>query len=724
MANDNPVKTGLMEFLQGSIGTQFVIPVYQRKYTWTAEKEVKQFVTDFDHVLKGDYDKHFMGIIIYLQKTIDFMNREFSIIDGQQRLTTTFLMAYAVRKYFEENNMMNAVNELDRQYLLASNIGGVKYKLKPLVDDDDVYRCIVENRFDDIKDEKSNVILNYNYLYKHVNELINCGYSANDIIMAMNKLYIVVVPISEDENVQKIFESINATGTKLTSADLIRNYLLMDLVSKTQDEYYENYWRKIEDNVSTDSKELELFFRMYLSLKKYELVSKNAVYKEFTSWSEANSEGIKSLFEELVKYSKIYKTVRYKKLNSFNSKLREALEDFRKINSDLPLGLIMEFFRLNEDHKIDDDVLPELVKAINSYLLRRSFCDIDSKNISRLFPTVMKNVMNSCESENDYTKIITKLNQEMVGNNVGTSGSYMPTDKQMYDFLINANVYGRPQLRTVLDRMELSDNPAPVDLSKLSIEHLMPQTPTEEWLAELDTDEETYMANLNRLGNLTLAAVKDNSRMRNLGWKFKNEILKDTGHLKLNESIIPIERWNLNQIEERTKSLIKRICELYPYPHINVDGGSDDMEDESAAIDRCVKFINSECGEGIKKKNNAYSSADLSKGYVVVTSKIYPQGKRKKYWFGYRGKPFENIATCSEQYMIFGCRDMHTSILCIPNSFLKERLGNFNVSLDEQGNVKHHHIVIFKNPEGKWTMLLSNPELKEIDITEFVVNGY
>lgn len=108
----------------------------------------------------------------------------------------------------------------------------------------------------------------------------------------------------------------------------------------------------------------------------------------------------------------------------------------------------------------------------------------------------------------DYTDVLKYLNQEMVGNMASTSGSYMPTDKQMMELLLNANVYKRPALRIVLDRLELHNNPAPVDLSNLSIEHLMPQTPTEEWLEELDTDMETYLENLHRIGNLTLAAKK------------------------------------------------------------------------------------------------------------------------------------------------------------------------------------------------------------------------
>ena len=81
--NQAPVKTGLLKFLRESVGGQFVIPVYQRNYTWTANKEVKQYFEDLKSVLEDKYDKHFLGILIYLDTPIDYSTREFSVIDGQ-----------------------------------------------------------------------------------------------------------------------------------------------------------------------------------------------------------------------------------------------------------------------------------------------------------------------------------------------------------------------------------------------------------------------------------------------------------------------------------------------------------------------------------------------------------------------------------------------------------------------------------------------------------------
>jgi len=716
-----PRRTGLLNMLGSSLGCQFVIPVYQRNYTWSANREVRQYLSDLKNVLDGKYKNHFLGIIIYLEKPIDFATREFSVIDGQQRLTTTFLIIYAVKKILEKNGDNEKVQQLEGQYLTNPyHTDKIKYKLKPLVSDDDIYRNIVEDKFDQIEDSYSNVYKNYRYIEEYLNTLLMEGYSANDILLALDKLYVVTVPISEEDNAQKIFESINATGVKLTSADLIRNYLLMDLPSDIQEKYYRDYWRKIEDNVSSNSKELEMFFRMYLAIKKFTLVAKSAVYREFVDWTEGTAVETEKLFKELLEYAQIYNQLINEEIKKLPNSLKIPVTDFRKIASDIPLSIIMEFYHLYRQNLLSDIVLGDLIYSINTFLLRRSICDMDSQNISKLFPTLLKKVLDKCN--NDYAYILKVLNQEMVGNNANTSGSYMPTDKQMMEYLLNASVYKRPALRIVLDRLELHDNPAPVDLEKLSIEHLMPQTPTEEWLEELDTDEETYYENLHRIGNLTLAAKSDNSKMGNMNWDYKNAVLKGTSHLKLNEEIIPVAKWDLKAIDERSESLINKICDVFPYPDVSIakaDNG--EMVDEKEALETCrVLAFGSNNNVKEIKKGKTYKSDDNKNGYTLTTSKKYIQGNREKYWFGYREYRFEGINDCDNQYMVLGCRSNETTVVCFPKAFLKEKLDNMNVSYDDEGNPSHYHIVLFRDPDGSMSMLLSKPELKEINIDEFV----
>ena len=714
-----PRRVGLMELLMTSTGCQFVIPVYQRNYTWRAELEVKQYLNDLSHVLSQEYKNHFMGILIYLEKSIDFSTRELSVIDGQQRLTTTFLTIYAIREMFKNSGENDRVQQLDGQYLTNPfHKDKIKYKLKPLVADDDVYRCIVEDRLSENNDQQSLIYKNYIYIRNYLEALVANGYTANDILLALNKLYVVCVPISEEDNAQKIFESINATGVKLTAADLIRNFLLMNLDSDTQDKFYAQYWRKIEENISADSKDLEMFFRMYLAIKTYTLVPKNGVYRNFVDWVENKKIATDILFKELLDYAQIYHAINSTPIDSLDKALRVAITDFRKIKSDLPVSIIIELYRLYNIGSIKADVLGQLIQAINAYLIRRNICDMDSQNISKLFPTILRRVMEKCNG--NYTDIVAVLNQEMVGNNAGTSGSYMPTDAQMHDALFSANVYGRPTLRIILDRLELRDNPAPVDLSTLSIEHLMPQTPTEEWLEELDVDEESYMANLHRLGNLTLAAKPDNSKMSNQLWDYKNEVLKSTAHLKMNMELLSIPKWTIKCIDDRTRILIKRICEMFPYPEVDVSAtASSGVVDERTGLKVTVAHMFSYAAE--VRKNSAYTTDDGKKGYILLNSKMYPEGDKEKFWFGYRLSRFELIDQCEEQYCVLICRNKTTLILSLPRLFLDSVKNNCNNSADDEGNIRHYHIVIHRHKDGKVTLLLSKPYLKKIDISKYVV---
>lgn len=570
MSEQTPIRTGLLDFFRKSTGCQFIIPVYQRNYTWTSAKEVAQYMDDLKSVLVGDYNNHFLGILIYLDKTLDTFTREFSVIDGQQRLTTTFIILYAIKALLKESGDAAAIANLDGQYLTNPfSDDKVKYKLKPLVSDDQVYRKIVEERFDEIKESDSNVYKNYLYVLAKLRKYTEEGFSANDILMALNKLYVICVPISEEDNAQKIFESINATGVKLTASDLIRNYVLMDLPSDTQEEYYAKYWKRIENYISSDSKKLELFFRNFLAIKNLNLPNRNDVYRLFVKWLGEFDRDRKDVFEEIVKYAEAYNAIYIRELSELDSSLRKSVKEYRRMLSEMPAPAVMEFYIMCKDGKITEASLAGIIELINIYLVRRGLCNFDTSGITKMFPVLLKNVLNDCNG--DYSNIVEVLKKDLIVKNAGNAMN-MPDDEQLRELVRNANMYNlRATLRIVFDRMEHENNPAPVDLSKLSVEHLMPQKPTPSWLKIVGVDEETYQKNLNRLGNLTLAAASDNSAMGNKPWEYKNAVLKSTAHLKMNEELLKLDDWNLEKINERTEELMDRIIQLYPYPEVSME---------------------------------------------------------------------------------------------------------------------------------------------------------
>ena len=572
-----PRRTGLLEFIRSSMGCQFVIPVYQRNYTWTAGREVKQYLEDLNSVLSNEYPKYFLGIMIYLENPIDYSTREFSVIDGQQRLTTTFLTLYAIKSILSENNLQNDINILEGQYLtnpFATEKS--KFKLKPLVSDDEVYKHIVTDELNSLEDKSSNVYKNYIYIQSFVKEKMNDGYSVNDILMAMDRLYIVCIPVSKEDNAQKIFESINATGVKLRASDLIRNFVLMDLSSDEQEVLYTKYWKKLEDLLSSDAKKLESFFRFFLAAKNKALPNSNMIYSEFVIWfkTQMESNSIEQVLREIVDYADSFNILYRKDINKINSVLKGNIIEYRKILSDMPAPLLLEFFNLhkkneNEDRGFTIEQLNMTIGLVNTYLIRRAICDLDTSSISRLFPALLKDTLNDCDER--YDNVVELLKKNLVNKNKGNA-MYLPDDKQLYNLVINANMYNiRSTLRIFLDKLEHHDNSAPVDLSVLSIEHLMPQTPTKEWYDELKVDADEYLRNLNRLGNLTFATKSDNSAMKNNIWEYKNKVLKGTSHIKINEKILGVKQWNISNIDSRTIELINKINELFPYMSASAD---------------------------------------------------------------------------------------------------------------------------------------------------------
>jgi uncharacterized protein with ParB-like and HNH nuclease domain len=440
-----PIRTGILEMLRNSTSVQYVIPAYQRNYTWKANVEVKKLLDDLDLVLEGKQTKHFLGIMIYLQQSSGMFRIECSVIDGQQRLTTIFLLLYALKEIMSEKGLEDEAEQLEANYLINVTQKDDRYKLKPLVSDDTVYQHIVRQEYDEIEDKHSNVYLNFKYIKNWLEGKLN-NHSVQEIFNALQNLYIVCIPIGIDDYPQKIFESINATGAKLTASDLIRNYILMPITSELQDSYYKKYWRKLESLISSDSKKLESFFRFFIMTKRGTMVNKNATYKAFVNWFEErrSKTDIESIFKEIVKYATYHSIIFKDDISSLPNDMRKSIQEYRMIKSDMPVPLLLEYFALNEAFRktgrgISDKQLADIISTLNSYLMRRALCDMDTSSITHYFPLLLKETLNKIDG--DYTNIVTVFKKCLINENRGTPQE-MPDNKKLKDRIYNANMYG------------------------------------------------------------------------------------------------------------------------------------------------------------------------------------------------------------------------------------------------------------------------------------------
>ena len=222
-----------------------------------------------DILLSGSHtniSSHFIGSIVHVHDDVYSSNRmkELTIIDGQQRLTTITLIYLSLFVFANRIGRNDLVDEIKETYLINKfALEDDKLKLKLTENNDKALKFILRNNNDEVFDTHTNIIENFNYFKSLINDN-----NFEFVLNGLSKLMFVEVALERyKDDPQRIFESLNSTGLELTQADLIRNYILMDLNRKEQNEVYENYWRIIEKNatdISTNTSKVSDFIRDYL----------------------------------------------------------------------------------------------------------------------------------------------------------------------------------------------------------------------------------------------------------------------------------------------------------------------------------------------------------------------------------------------------------------------------------------------------------------------------
>lgn len=582
----NPERKSLLVFLNEIKNTQFVIPVYQRNYIWQENKQIKKFLDDYELLLKGSKDSHFIGIIMFLIIQITLSKTEFSVVDGQQRLITIFLFLQALREVANETGDVEFAEIILNKYLINETITEElfeKLKLKPLVADNNVYSKIILNKSNEITQEekRTNIYRNYISIKQRIKEWFG-SYPLEDLLYALDKFYFVVIPLGGNDKPQEIFETINSAGAELSKSDLIRNYILMNISSDEQETLYKNYWQPMEDLFYKNGK-MESFFRMFLANQNYVLDNMEDIYNVFQRWfiyqKEECGKNIEEILINISKYSKYYYNIFISTSVDIESPIKESLKEFKKSTIEPTAPILMEVYRLYEtknpagERMVSAEDFAKIIDLFNTYNMRRNLCNLRTGVLTRIVPPMLKDIMEDCNG--NYNNIYNSCVKYLVDNNKGKA-SHMPDNSYMKLNLNAINAYAlKSYLKVAFEKLEscifdenntsYSKNPAKLDFSNLSIEHLMPQTITSEWYEELHISKEEYETQLNRLGNLTLATHSDNSKMSNNPYDYKKEILSKSGHINMNKEILEIEKWNIEEIDKRTGNLIDRICLVYPY---------------------------------------------------------------------------------------------------------------------------------------------------------------
>lgn len=546
---------------------QFVIPVYQRNYDWT-EKHCKVLLNDIIEAGKNKKE-HFIGSIVYVNDNKPATSvKELIVVDGQQRLTTITLIYLRLYRLLDGIGNEPLKNKIYKQYLINefANTPDKKIKLKPTANNDKALKHI----YDNVKishNEKSNIIDNYTYFENNIN--------ANNYKEVLDGLsYLNIIDMALDRNIddpQRIFESLNSTGLALSQGDLIRNYILMKLNSKEQEEIYEKYWEYIEKDAKDESKNENMvsdFIRDFMTSEYNKIPNKSRVYEEFKEkYSIDNLNEIKNYLGVLKEYASYYnKLLNPKKENDKDISLK--LDNIKSLEVNVSYPFFLKIYKDYNDKIIDKEKFIYIIDLIESFVFRRFICDVPTNAMNKIFMTLYRQI-----DKNNYVKSLEEYLCKL------EFSLKFPKDEEFISKFKEKNIYesiAQKKKMYLFNKLEQGLGKEVVDFNKtdLTIEHIFPQNPDGAWEEDL-TEEEYSIAekNLHKIANLTLSA--NNGALGNKRFIEKKNMNIDNGQqgyiyssLWLNEYLKQIEEWKPKNIEERFEKIKERFLQVWRYPNI------------------------------------------------------------------------------------------------------------------------------------------------------------
>lgn len=547
------------------------IPIYQRKYSWNL-KQCNELWEDIIRIGKDENidNTHFIGSVVYIKEEHAFPGElnTLLIIDGQQRLTTISLIICALCKVLKENLDIENIDhdKLVSYYLLnEKEKGDDKYKLILTQDDEKSLKKIINN----VSAENDSIINfsnkdsirikeNFEFFKNKINSV-----DLKNVYNGILKLIIVYIDLEKGKDKpQLIFESLNSTGLELNQADLIRNYILMDLDKEEQEDLYNSYWHEMELKFghSENSSLLDNFLRDYLTIKLDKIPTFKGIYTAFKEYSK-NWDDINSLVKDIFNYSEYFVKM------IFNEEEDEDINfQFKNLNNlkhDVVRPFVLSVYIDYKIEKITKEDFIEILKMAESYILRRNICDIPTNSLNKTFSSLYRKI--------DKTNYLDSIKAILL-----SYGAYrrFPDDDEFKNKFLIKDIYNSRTRNFILGRIENSYEKYAIDVEKLTIEHIMPQNPNlkQEWKDSLGSDWKQVQKNyLHTIGNLTLINHQENSKLSDKPFIEKRDMFggfKATP-LILNRDLANYNTWNEELIIERANSIIKLACDIWPYPKLN-----------------------------------------------------------------------------------------------------------------------------------------------------------
>ncbi len=552
----------LLDFLKKS--PQFVIPIYQRTYSWT-EYECQQFWEDILRAGRSDdVSAHFIGSIVYVEKGLYSVSSQspLLVIDGQQRLTTVTLLIEALARAVDGGEPLEGFS--------AKNLRNY-YLQDPREDGDRRYKLILSqtdkqsltNLIDQLGPPAENSIrIEENFALFQA--LLSSRQDDLDVICkGLAKLMVVDISLDRDQdNPQLIFESMNSTGRELSQADLIRNYVLMGLEPQLQTQLYQHYWRPMEVAFGQEAyaTHFDTFMRHYLTVKTGDIPNVNKVYEAFKIYSRTSKAGgVEQLVADMRSFAGYYCAMVFSA--ETDKDLKAVFHDIRELKVEVAYPLLLELYHDYQNQILAKDELIQAARLIESYVFRRAVCSIPTNSMNRTFARFGRDLKKDRYFESLQAHFV-----------LLPSYRRFPNDEEFKRELKIKDLYNFRSCSYWLRRMENYGRKERVPVDDYTIEHIMPQNPnlSDEWKSDLGPDwERVQQTYLHTLGNLTLTGY--NSEYSDRPFAEKRDMSGGFAHspLKMNQGLGILDSWNEGTITERAERLAMEAAGVWASPQLD-----------------------------------------------------------------------------------------------------------------------------------------------------------